>query len=237
MKKQPSGFTLIELLTVIAIIGILAAILIPVVGRVRESARQAVCSSNLRQLAMGVLMYANDNEERMPGPGPGTTLNRSLRNPVTMEEDDWDDRNSRHLTVFLEPYLERAEDVWACPSNTEARQVHSFEVTYLLNHRFNNATVPPMPFGTAGSGPAGYPRRLHQIEAAGQFGPARQATEPSMIWMISDIDSVNYGGFLGFPGEGASGAIPFAHSNGRNFAFFDGHVEYRNENDWPANPH
>jgi prepilin-type N-terminal cleavage/methylation domain-containing protein/prepilin-type processing-associated H-X9-DG protein len=74
-KPLPSGFTLIELLTVIAIIGILAAILIPVVGRVRDSARAAVCSSNIRQCGMGMLILAEmDNGEiraRRDGDGGG----------------------------------------------------------------------------------------------------------------------------------------------------------------------
>jgi len=67
LTKRPAnlaGFTLIELLTVIAIIGILASILIPVVGRVRDSARAAVCASNLRQCGMGILILAEaDNGE------------------------------------------------------------------------------------------------------------------------------------------------------------------------------
>lgn len=60
------AFTLIELLTVIAIIGILASILIPVVGRVRESAKVAKCQSNLRQLGLGVHLYAADHNSRTP---------------------------------------------------------------------------------------------------------------------------------------------------------------------------
>ncbi|EIP98154.1 prepilin-type N-terminal cleavage/methylation domain-containing protein [Opitutaceae bacterium TAV1] len=61
-----SGFTLIELLTVIAIIGILAAIIIPVVGRVRESARAAQGVSNLRQIGVSLRAYAADNRDRLP---------------------------------------------------------------------------------------------------------------------------------------------------------------------------
>ncbi len=60
------GFTLIELLVVIAIIAILAALLLPALSRAKESGKRAVCKSNMRQIAMGVLMYANDYQNSFP---------------------------------------------------------------------------------------------------------------------------------------------------------------------------
>jgi prepilin-type N-terminal cleavage/methylation domain-containing protein len=62
---RKSGFTLIELLVVIAIIAILAAILFPVFAKAREKARQTSCLSNLKQLTLGLLMYAQDYDEKI----------------------------------------------------------------------------------------------------------------------------------------------------------------------------
>jgi prepilin-type N-terminal cleavage/methylation domain-containing protein len=64
--KTSRGFTLIELLTVIAIIAVLAAILFPVFGQVRENARQATCQSNMSALQTGISLYRQDNSERYP---------------------------------------------------------------------------------------------------------------------------------------------------------------------------
>ncbi len=58
------GFTLIELLVVIAIIAILAAILFPVFAKAREKARQSSCQSNLKQIGLALLQYAQDYDER-----------------------------------------------------------------------------------------------------------------------------------------------------------------------------
>jgi prepilin-type N-terminal cleavage/methylation domain-containing protein/prepilin-type processing-associated H-X9-DG protein len=68
--QSKRGFTLIELLVVIAIIAILASILFPIFAKAREKARQTTCTSNLRQLAMAVTMYVQDNKSRFPGVYP-----------------------------------------------------------------------------------------------------------------------------------------------------------------------
>jgi len=61
------GFTLIELLVVIAIIAVLAAILFPVFAQAREKARQTTCLNNQRQIVLYIHMYAQDNDEMLPG--------------------------------------------------------------------------------------------------------------------------------------------------------------------------
>jgi prepilin-type N-terminal cleavage/methylation domain-containing protein len=71
-QNRKQGFTLIELLTVIAIIGILAGIIIPVVGKVRNSTKATHNLSQLRNLATAAVTFASDNKGRVPGLGLNT---------------------------------------------------------------------------------------------------------------------------------------------------------------------
>ncbi len=68
MKVRALGFTLIELLVVIAVIALLVGILLPSLGSARDAARNVVCSSMQRQLVTGMLVYASEQREWIPGP-------------------------------------------------------------------------------------------------------------------------------------------------------------------------
>ena len=91
------AFTLIELLVVISIIAILASLLLPAIGMVRDAARTTVCSNNLRQIGLASNGYINDFEQALPG---------------YMWNDDF------HWTVSLAPYLENTW-TWGDPAGNQ----------------------------------------------------------------------------------------------------------------------
>ena len=69
MKRSRSAFTLIELLVVVAILALLIAILLPSLGRAREKAKAVVCSSNLRQMGLAMVLYYQQNNNIFPTVG------------------------------------------------------------------------------------------------------------------------------------------------------------------------
>ena len=99
MKRY--GFTLIELLVVIAIIAILAAILFPVFAKAREKARQASCLSNVKQITLGMLQYAQNYDEIF--------CKNCSYNAVRGAYDRWD-------TFLIQPYIKNSQ-VLVCPSS------------------------------------------------------------------------------------------------------------------------
>lgn len=95
------AFTLIELLTVIAIIGILAAIIIPVTSRVRTSARKASSLVNLKGLASAALLYSNDNRGVFPYQSGNT------------DSGGYSGTSAKEWGVILTPYLPTPERRWS----------------------------------------------------------------------------------------------------------------------------
>jgi len=118
LTRRSKGFTLIELLVVIAIIGILAAMVFPVFARARESARKAVCLSNIKNIALAIQMYLSDNNDTLPpAEHRQEAIDYFLTGPQYVDECDKQTRGNPYLRwpVVLDEYTKN-RDVWRCPS-------------------------------------------------------------------------------------------------------------------------
>jgi prepilin-type N-terminal cleavage/methylation domain-containing protein/prepilin-type processing-associated H-X9-DG protein len=103
LRSCPSrrGFTLIEMLVVIAILGILIAIILPGISRAREQAMKTRCSAHLKQIGIGAKQYLMDHKNVYP-PVPGA---------------QWDHYGL--VADYYRPYLEDSYDVFRCPAQLE----------------------------------------------------------------------------------------------------------------------
>lgn len=101
------AFTLVELLVVIAVVAILAALLLLVTSKAKESARRAFCASNLRQIVLATLVYADEHDDTFPAQPVGDgALARAVGGDGTNYYD------------LLMPYLNSPQS-WLCPSTLD----------------------------------------------------------------------------------------------------------------------
>jgi prepilin-type N-terminal cleavage/methylation domain-containing protein len=115
---KTDAFTLIELLVTIAVIAILAGLLLPVLSKAKDKGRQAVCQSNLHQIAIGFQLYYADSSDQFPAPGSKIEYGPQPEDWIWWQQDR-DVKNSSiapHMAGFN-------PKVFTCPSDREAQSL------------------------------------------------------------------------------------------------------------------
>lgn len=191
------AFSLIELLTVIAIIGVLAAILTPVLGRVRESSKSTRCVTNLRQAGVAIQAYASDNKGSLP---PAGFFGISA----------YYNKDPRNFQNSLLPYLSlTAATTWS--TTTIADMAHSAVLdcpSYKGAEGGKCYTLQQTV--TAADGTQFKPWGLvADVYGTVKPKPLKIATLPDNAWAMRDSEP---------------SATELSHSDARNTLFFDGHV-------------
>lgn len=196
------GFTLIELLVVIAIIAILAAILFPVFAKAREKARQTSCLSNVKQIGLSFMQYAQDYDE-------GCVMNYQYpMNPAL---------NYRLFHHLLEPYIKNRQ-VFTCPSRS------STQVGYGLNIYVGGDYNGPWTRLGDFNNPA---NTVVIVESnSGSFdGSLGDFCKTYVGSSCASAGRRPFGCTATVIGEGA-------HNGGNNWIFMDGHAKWGRNNDF-----
>jgi prepilin-type N-terminal cleavage/methylation domain-containing protein/prepilin-type processing-associated H-X9-DG protein len=234
-RPRSFGFTLIELMIVITIITLLIAILMPIVSSARESSRQAVCMSNMRQIATAELAYALDHEGAFPpcfmnNGNPGTS-NFATAGVVNEYPNP--------LGSIL-PYISNNRKIYTCPAGMDGRIIQRdpseysplIDLTAVTNYMPNGvlfanryagaAVVTPGIRITAIHNPSGLVMFQEWMIFANSCFPRPMPISPGSSIFYTWHALNDYWG-TGVMAEAYSNI----HSHGGNLSFADGHAEYR----------
>ncbi len=204
-QRQKSGFTLIELLIVIAIVAILAALLLPVFQAARVRAYRTQCASNLRQVGLGMLLYEQENDEKLM---PGQPL--AAPDPVTGNDyAGWAGACNQYV---------RAERVFVCPTDTTPQTTAGSEIRFPLTY-FLNVNL------SAKFTPGGFPLAsltapANTVLIAESTGGGLSANTARLDNPV-ETDSVLADYFVSVTAPRAN-----RHEGGRNFLLADGHLKW-----------
>jgi prepilin-type N-terminal cleavage/methylation domain-containing protein/prepilin-type processing-associated H-X9-DG protein len=225
LSPPRNGFTLAELLVVVAIIGILAALLLPTLASSKARARGFVCQNNNKQLAAGWLMYADDHAQWLAYNLAGNAA-RSNFNWVAGVLD-WeltaDNTNVNGLAqAALGSYADSVSSIYRCPADSAVSQVQSAAGwgnrvrSYSMNAQVGNAGyITRSGVNTNNPGWA-------------QFFRLTSITAPTRIFVFLDEhpDSISDGYFFNHLSFPEWERLPASWHNGAaTFSFADGHTE------------
>jgi prepilin-type N-terminal cleavage/methylation domain-containing protein/prepilin-type processing-associated H-X9-DG protein len=218
------AFTLIELLTVIAIIGILASVLIPVVGSMRQAARSTACLSNVRQIAAAVQLFAADNKGYFPGSGqrPGSS-SASWQDVINTTIFQIDLSSARPPLQRLGPAPIPGQIY--CPSMEPFGTVNQYARAYVINGFTLDQTAPRITWGNLTNYQRGIP--VNRFASPARTLLILESEKDSDgIGPSSPLNQIVMGDGVSAPSWSANSTrFAFRHKTRMNVAFIDGHTQ------------